>query len=364
MKHPMKHPISNGIRILIIGEERDGDLMPTWRRALQDMGHQVQTFDQGIITMRAAQSLFWKAVHKLTLAPLAYRVSWNLRAFIRSLPPKSVDLALVCSGTYLTPDVLRELKEQTGCLLFNWQTGDYSSPTLSSRFALEGIPLYDCVFSHGAFDVPFSIQAGVRRAEYLPLGCNPDLYHPISEFNGREPEVDVVFVGQWRPEREALLEELVRVDFPHSMEIWGTTWRNGRPAKTSPLYKYVRFRATTWDDMGPTIRRGKIALALLTRFDTGRVVAPLRLFEIPAAGVFMLAGRGKGESLEFFKEGEEMACFSDVKELREKIRYYLTHDKERHAIQAAGQRRVLESGYLAPNRLERIIQVYNELQMR
>jgi spore maturation protein CgeB len=88
------------------------------------------------------------------------------------------------------------------------------------------------------------------------------------------------------------------------------------------------------------------------------------LFEIPAAGAFMLAQRGQGEPLEFFKEGEEMACFGDVKELREKISHYLTHDEERYAIQVAGQRRVLGSGYLAPSRLERVLQVYRELKIR
>lgn len=354
--------MADGLRILLIGEERDGDLMPTFRRAFQEMGHHVETFDHGVITMKMAQSLFWKAVYKITPAPAAYLVNRRLKSFLRQLPPKSVDLTFVCQGLFLFPETLRELKERTGCLLFNWQTGDYFSPTLSSHWAVEGIPLYDCIFAHGAFDVPRCLLAGAARAEYLPLGCNPDLYRPIADTGNQKSEADVVFVGHWRPERQQFLEALVSRDFPYSLEVWGFGWRDGRPLPSSPLYKYVRFRGSSWDDLGATIRRGTIALAFLSRFDTGRVVAPLRLFEIPAVGAFMLAERGQGEPLEFFQEGAEMACFGDVDELRTKIGYYLTHDEERRAIQAAGQQRVLQSGYLSPSRLDRVLQIYRELR--
>jgi glycosyltransferase involved in cell wall biosynthesis len=349
------------LRILLIGEEREGDIMPTYRRAFEMMGHTVQCFDHGVITMRMAESLFWKAVHKITTAPPTYVVSKKLRSFVNSLAPGSIDLTLVCQGMYLLPSVLGELKKRTGCLLFNWQTGDYMSPTLSSRWALAGIPQYDCIFSHGNFEIPRCLQLGARRAEYLPLGCNPELYRPVDEHAMNTPEADVVFVGHWRPEREKLLTKLASKNIPYSLEVWGHGWRRGRPRDSSPLHKHVKFKTVTWSKMVDAMRRGKIALAFLSRFDTGRVVAPLRFFEIPAAGGFMLAEYGGGEALEFFKEGTEIACFRDVEDLHDKIKYYIRHDQERLSIQRAGQERVLKSGYLSPSRLERILEVYREI---
>lgn len=363
---PISYPVTDTghkpIRILLIGEGRIGDNLPSYSKIFESMGHQVQSFDHGKITISMQESIFGKAIYKLSTWPASYLVSWSLREFLKRRCEVPVDLTLCCAPLTLLPDAIRRIKERTGSLVFTWQSADYSSPTLSSRWSVQGIPLYDCIFVHGAFDIQQVNQAGGRRVEYLPLGCNQELYCPLDPDRRESFETDVVFVGHWRPEREEALERLVAHQFPHRLAVWGYGWREGRPPNKSPLRKYVRFAGLHWNEMGPMIRRAKIALVFLTHFDTGRVVAPLRIFEIAAAGGFMLAERGNGQPLEFFHEGEEMACFGDIRELREKIDYYLAHEEEAFAIRLAGQRRAVQSGYFHSNKLQRMLEVYRDLR--
>ena len=66
----------------------------------------------------------------------------------------------------------------------------------------------------------------------------------------------------------------------------------------------------------------------------------LRDFEVPANGGFYLV-EYVPEYTNFFVPGKEVETWRTVGELIEKIRYYLSHEDQRAAIAAAGQRRAL-----------------------
>ena len=112
------------------------------------------------------------------------------------------------------------------------------------------------------------------------------------------------------------MEQLVSGETPCRLAVWGYQWDH--LSWNSPLRPYTRFAAVPWEEYGRLIRSAKINLVFLTRFDTGRSVVPLRLFEIPAAGGFMLVERGLGQAAEFFREGEELACFDDIADLKKR----------------------------------------------
>ena len=68
----------------------------------------------------------------------------------------------------------------------------------------------------------------------------------------------------------------------------------------------------------------------------------------------MLAER-TDEHLKLFREDREAAFFSNSRELLDKARYYLAHDKERQAIATAGRDRCISSGYSIQNQLKRLL---------
>lgn len=91
-------------------------------------------------------------------------------------------------------------------------------------------------------------------------------------------------------------------------------------------------------EMPLIFRTSRINLNLSLRtIETG---IPLRVLDILGAGGFLLSNY-QAELSEYFKEGEEFACFADEKELQEKISYYLSHEEERRRIAENGQRKVL-----------------------
>jgi len=347
------------LRVLIVAEVREGWSFAACKEALAAMGHQVETYNMGEVTFPMARSLFWRAVNKVSTAPMVRLINRGLRRFLDHSGFRP-DLILFCKGERILPETLKLLKRRTGALLFNWQTDDYFSPALSSIHAIRSIPLYDCIFAHTQLNIPELLQRGARRAEYLPHGADPFLYHPLGERPEEPFETDVLFIGNWRKERQRFLEELVADGVPFRLRIQGGQWE--RLPAHSPLRRHVRFGQVPWKEYGRCFRRAKISLVFLVHFDTGRVAAPLRLFEIPSAGGFMLVEKGGGQAEEFFRDGEEMVLFSDVPDLKAKIAYYLSRDAERRGIARAAQQRMVKNGYFYTNRMERVLQTYGALR--
>lgn len=67
----------------------------------------------------------------------------------------------------------------------------------------------------------------------------------------------------------------------------------------------------------------------------------LRVLDIMASGGFLLSNY-QPELMEYFEEGKDFAAFYNLADLHEKAAWYLSHEKEREAIAANGQKKVLE----------------------
>ena len=353
--------MSEPLRILVVGEDKPGWGPGVCREAFLSLGHRAELFNLGEVTFPMARSLFWRAVHKLSRTPVVVWINQAFREFMERRISWKPDLVLIFKGDTLLPETIRWLKQRTGAALFNWQTDDYFSPALSSAHAIRSIGLYDCIFAHTRANVPELSARGARRAEYLPHGADPALCRPI-DLNRPEPyETDLLFMGSWRRERQQMFEELVSRGGETRLSIRGFQWKH-LPLRSS-LRPYTHFDGVPWDRYGETIRRSKINLVFLVRFDTGRRVVPLRLFEIPAAGGFMLVEKGAGEAEEFYRPGEEMAYFQDVGDLKDQTDYFLRHEEERRRIALAGQQRAIRGRYFYTDRMERMVQVYRELRL-
>ena len=75
---------------------------------------------------------------------------------------------------------------------------------------------------------------------------------------------------------------------------------------------------------------------------------PLRVMDILACGGFCMTNY-QPEIAEYFEDGVELSMYSDMDELVEKCRYYLSHEDERRQIALNGYRKVSENFTLAIN---------------
>lgn len=347
-----------GLRVLVVGDGFRGSLTDSYCRAFERLGATVTLFDQAAAVRRHAESLAWRGIWaKVTTLPVATEFNLRFSAFVRACPDLRPDLVFVNKGIFFFRHVLERLKRRTGAVVFHLFNDDYFHRTMSSRHAVDCLPVYDCIFTPAKFNIPELERAGAARVEYLPFGYD-------TRFTGQSgapafsDRCDVVFVGAWRSERREVLETLAEQPLPGTLAIWGNAWE--RVPSSSPLRPYLQFRPALCEDMVRVLGASKIALAFVTRFGVGRLIHVMRTFEIPAAGAFMLAERAGGEQGEFFDEDREMACFDGAEELHDKVRFYLEHESERRRIAAAGLRRALASGYSYDDRARQVLRAYHE----
>lgn len=91
--------------------------------------------------------------------------------------------------------------------------------------------------------------------------------------------------------------------------------------------------------------RSKINLGFSTCGDTHTAserIMQIRLrdFEVPMSGGFYMVEYME-ELEEFYRIGKEIVCYTDVQDLADKIKYYLSHESEREVIRRAGYERCL-----------------------
>lgn len=189
---------------------------------------------------------------------------------------------------------------------------------------------------------------GATRVHYLPFAADPDLHHPVMPDNARNSLThDVVFIGNWRHERELFLEQLADFD----LWLWGENYWKYRTRPGSPLRARWGGRALTGAESARACAESKI---LLNFMDLATWPGPnMRSFEQPACRAFVLVNRTQALT-ELFKEGETIECFDSVEEARDKISYYLAHEESRQRIAQASYRFVIEGGHTYVDRVRQL----------
>ena len=199
-------------------------------------------------------------------------------------------------------------------------------------------------------------RIGYRNVIRSQWGVNHFRYKPISD----SKKYEVTFVGQNHSTRKSVVEKLARRGI--HVDCWGRGWDNGRVSTDEMI---AIFSSSTinlnFTDSSIVFNRKQAAKIFLNRRadDTYRFNAPREIlghvktllneqrvqikgrnFEVPATGGFLLTQHVDGIE-EYFVPGKEIATFTSVDDLCEKVRYYLAHDQERESIRKAGYERAL-----------------------
>jgi spore maturation protein CgeB len=322
--------------------------------ALEDLGPEVVRFDfapfhevlYGTLPIRAARKL-WPSRF---LGPIN-------RAFAEAVEQARPDIVYVDKGIHFTERTMQRLlkvRAPSGVrpVLLHFHPDDAFGPALYSDLYKQTVPYYDCHFIPHRWVLDQHRAHGAKRAEFWPFGFYPKIHAPVpvAEAPAADLAVDVAFVGRWEKGRAGELEALAREGVQAG--VWGTDWEK-LPAD-SALRPFVRWRSAIGKELAAIASLSKISLGFLSV--TNHNGHTSRTFEIPASGGFMLAARSDGQK-EFFEEGTEIECFGSYEEMRDKIRWYLSHDEARERIRKAGRDRSLRSGYSYHDRFRFVLEV-------
>lgn len=193
-------------------------------------------------------------------------------------------------------------------------------------------PVYDYFFNQDRLVIErLRQELGLKNSFYMAHSAEP-LPDPITN---RVNKYDVSFIGthnnQTYPNREKYLKEINDL----GLNIWGTDgW------ETSPLAHCFRGRSYG-DQRFDIYGHSKIVI------DINWDVLPAeglsnRPFEVTGSGACFFVDLVREDIKRCYEEGKEFVSFSDEKDLREKIKYYLEHDEEREKIARAGYAKTWE----------------------
>jgi spore maturation protein CgeB len=260
-------------------------------------------------------------------------VSQAVLAKVETFEP---DLVLAMAQAPLNPQALKRLRRD-GVTTAMWFVEDHDLFTYWKSFA----PLYDvfAVIQKGQFleDLAAIDQ---NNGLYLPLAAQPNFHRPteLSPVERRKFGSEVSFMGAGYPNRRKAFHELVNFDF----KVWGTEWEGDHVLE--PLLQLKGARVTP-EECVKIFNATAINLNLHSSIQAdelvtfGDFVNP-RTFELAACGAFQLVDR-RTLMDEAFAE-DELATFSSIEELIEKIEYFSSRPEERQAYADRARARALK----------------------
>ena len=250
---------------------------------------------------------------------------------------RHIDILICLAQAPVLPRALTELRKR-GTITAMWFVEDCRRflgwQTLSQYF--------DYMFLIQRDGVPELVQqAGAGRAIYLPVGADPKFHcpTPLTPEERKEWGGQLSFVGAGYHNRQQMFASLADRDF----KIWGTDWPGCTPfdrivqAKGRRIdpSEYIKiFNATDINiNLHSSTERDGVE-------PNGDFVNP-RTFELASCGAFQLVDN-RTLLPDLFDVENELATFSDKRELFDKIDYYLRHPEERAAMSLRARNRVLK----------------------
>jgi spore maturation protein CgeB len=348
---------SHSLKILVVNPIYGGSL-PTARhcaRALENLGHHVVTaecdkFADGFDSLKDITR------NEINASALSHQfmnfMGETIAARAAEFQP---DLILALAQAPLTPQAIERLKVLKIPVAF-WFVEDFRTLPYWKEIA-------------GSYDFFFTIQQGeifeqlrsqgAKNVYYLPQGCFPDEHRPLvlGPEERKTYGADLAFMGAAYYNRKQTFPQLLEHDF----KIWGTDWDLQSPTgqRVQNENRRVSSRETVKIYNGAKIQLNLHSSTYHEGVNPeGDFVNP-RTFEIAACGGFQLVDQ-RSELSDLLLEGEEVATFKSVADLKEKISYYLEHEEERKLIAQKGHERVLAEHTLEHRMTELLIHIFGD----
>ena len=266
---------------------------------------------------------------------------------------KNLDIVISVAQAPLSASVLEKLREK-GVVTVHWFMED-TRRFLGWKHLAKYYDYFYLIQKDESIEEVLS--AGGNRVRYLPLGCDIDIHRPlrVSLEEKKEFGSQVSFVGAGYNNRRHVFSKFSDLDF----KIWGTEWPN-----VAPFDKIVQRQGSriSVDDYIKIFSSSEINLNLHSSQErdgvdpSGDFVNP-RVFELAACGAFQLSDN-RTLLPELFTIGSEIITFSDEREIRDLIKYYLENPEERQTICQRARERALKDHTYASRLKEMLNQIY------
>jgi spore maturation protein CgeB len=318
------------LKILYIGDVREGTTSLDRMRALQRIGHTLVPFN--VPPYQSRHRIISSIQCRLHPRFLLQKLNNDIRSFVKSNP--GFDCAWVDKGVWIFKDTVEFLREK--CKVAVHYTPDPQILFFRSRHFIQSIPVYDHVVTTKDFELALYAEKGAKNVIHVPQSYCPVRYRnptPATRFSA-----EVGFIGRCEPH---YLQQINGMNGIEKVVIFGDQWV--KPQNRRKVDTTFTVNGSVWkEDYVTALASFKVSLGLLSKNYPEQHTT--RTFEIPAAGTFLLAER-TSEHLGFFEEGVEAEFFSSPEEMLSKAKFYLANDAARDLIASKGRLRCTRSGY-------------------
>lgn len=237
-------------------------------------------------------------------------------------------IILAVLGNQLSPKTMHEIRKRSGARIVCWCQDHLA--TLGRQFILASE--YDAVFLKDRYMLElFSGMIQSTRFYYLPEACNPRMHRPmdLSPSDVEHYRCDLMIAGTLHYYRQEILRQVVQRRGKIHLRIWGSKpdWLMDK------LPGYHMGRLVHGDQKVRAALSATICLNTLHYAEVNSLNC--RAFELAGCGGFQLV-TDVPVLKEHFVPDEEVATYSSIDELIEKLDYYLENPDVAAAIAARG----------------------------
>lgn len=320
--------------IFILGAFSPGQLGYSYRRAFEDLGLRVHTFE---LLKNSDHPLPWifrnRVTRRLTLETGFIRAislkAWNDQ-LVSEVLRSGTDTFLSLSMGLISAESVSRLRRQGVRVVMFYPDNPYQRDWCARPETLPTALAADLCLVWSQRLVRKLRETGVRRAAFLPFGWDPECF-PREDVQQQEIWPGVLFLGTWGQERENFLEQLaaripVRIYGPYQ---WKT--RTHPRSRVRQCWQGTDLWVT---DAAKAIRQSAVCLNVLRTqhvIDGHPDAVIMRHFEVPGAGGFLLSTRDD-TATSLFPEGVTGEYFSDLDECIAKANWFIQNRIERQSL--------------------------------
>lgn len=312
------------MKFLIVDKEPPNDYGRIGLRcksALQQLGHETQNF---------CYRKFYFHKFNITRRIIDY---WLLNEVKRTKP----EVLLVLKGESLLQGTIKKISN-LGIKTVNWCNDEPFGQIMKSN-KIFNISEYDYFFLYDKLYVK-KISKINKNTYQLPPGADPfEIYKEEIPLEKRQYKYDVSVLGSRYESRERILPQITNFNLAIAGPSWKKTIPKLRPFVVNSTWFSIR-------DLVRFFNESKINLNIYYyHYKNPDILEPRnsipqhRTFEIPASNSFQICEKLRDID-DYFEPDKEIVFYKNVKDLRDKISYYLENEKERLKITKTGHKRV------------------------
>lgn len=320
------------MKILVVGKFYTEGFALHISEALSAMGHVVLTHDPGVRSYSLGGRVGYRInqIRSLiyeTLDPLPVVRASRIRSLFFLAEQERPDLVFVCHD-FLWPKEVVELKKITHAQIVMWFP---DAMVNFGRGFFMNAP-YDALFFKDPYIVHIMGDVLKSPVFYLPECFSPERHSLPDDAIGDSPDYmcDITTAGNQHSWRVAVCKNLA----DYNVRLWGNPAPLWMP--TGMVSSMHQGRSVYNHEKVRAFRGAKIVLNNLHYSEILGVNA--RAFEIAGAGAFQMIDWRPGLN-QLLADGKEVISFRGMKDLLQKVSYWLPRDQERRQIAEAGRKR-------------------------